>query len=386
MSRTIHHVVPTVIGLSLLSLAIPAAHGQGRSMNRGPFMTPNVMAAPSRFTMPAMMPTQFPMTSSVSMNLTPNTFVRRDRRLDDLFPSMMGLGTFGPLGALPPIVVPVGGPLVGSGGGSIPAAAPRDAARAALLEEKAFVERLANRRRAFDELAYERENTPSPEQALLARSRTNPPPAEVFSGQALNALLADLVQLGAAIDELDRPDISLPLDLKELRHINLTQGTGNIALLKGEGRLTWPAVLAGAAFRAPRERLALLAPEAVRQASRNGRVDLAVIGQMTEDAGQLRALLRQQAQSLSYEPFAEAKAFIQGFGAAIVALQQPDVARHFDGAYDLKAQTVLGLVKQMTDGGLRFAPAAPGDETAYAALREALAACDRAAIQQKAER
>ena len=34
--------------------------------------------------------------------------------------------------------------------------------------------------------------TPTPEQELLNRSRGNPPPAEVRSGQSLNALLLDL--------------------------------------------------------------------------------------------------------------------------------------------------------------------------------------------------
>ena len=58
-------------------------------------------------------------------------------------------------------------------------------------------ERLVNRRQAFDELLYERDKTPTPEQELLSRSRVNPPPAEVLSGQALNALLDDLRMTGA---------------------------------------------------------------------------------------------------------------------------------------------------------------------------------------------
>ena len=48
-----------------------------------------------------------------------------------------------------------------------------------------------------------------PEQALLSRSRDNPPPAQVRSGQALNALLADLRWLGAGADDMNGPDALL---------------------------------------------------------------------------------------------------------------------------------------------------------------------------------
>ena len=86
---------------------------------------------------------------------------------------------------------------------------------------------------------------------------------------------------------------------------------------------------------------------------------------MAADVDQLRTLLRQNMGDFSYQPFIQARDFLRSFDDALAALQQPDVADHFNGTYDLRSQTVLGLVKQMTDRGLRFAPAAPGDEAAY---------------------
>jgi hypothetical protein len=402
MSLVVRHIGPSILAVSLFAVTNSTACGQGRSMHQSPFMMPTMMGMPTRFTTPMVtpstMPMRFPMTSVMGTNLTTNSLLQRDVRLDALLlrdmrfdpflrrtglSSMMGFGAFGPQGFFSPLVVPVGGSLVGPSGGGIPATATGDAARAALAQEQAIAERLANRRRAFDEMVYERDRTPTPEQEQLARSRANPPLAEVVSGQALNSLLADLRQLGNAIDEMDQPDALLPLDRRGLKHINVTRGAGNIALLKGDGRLTWPAALAEPVFQEPRERIAALAPQAVRQARASGRVDPAAIRQLTEDVGQMRALLRQQAANLSFQPFAEAKSFLQGLDAAVVALQQPDVIRHFNGGYDLRAQTVLGLVKQMSDEGLRFAPAAPGDEAAYTALREALASCDRVALKLK---
>ena len=80
---------------------------------------------------------------------------------------------------------------------------------------------------------------------------------------------------------------------------------------------------------------------------------------MAADVDQLRTLLRQNAKELSFQPLYEARAFLQRFDDALVALGQFDAADYIDGKYDLKAQTVLGLVKQMTDSGLRFAPPRP---------------------------
>ena len=252
-------------------------------------------------------------------------------------------------------------------------------ARAALLLEKAVAERLANRRRAVDEVLYERDKIPTEEQELLGRSRGNAPAAEVLSGQALNALLDDLRVPGAATDLADRPNPRLSLDERALRHINVTRGPGNIALLKDAGRLTWPDALTGATFQDLRDRLAAEAHEAVRQVSGNGRADPGALRQLSADVDRLRKLLRQNAGEFSFRPYIEAHKFLDRFDDALVALGQPDAADFFNGAYDLKAQTVLGLVRQMADRGLRFAPAAPGDEAAYSALREALAAYDRAA-------
>lgn len=258
-----------------------------------------------------------------------------------------------------------------------------DTARAALLLEQAVAERLANRRREFDEVLYERDKTPTPEQELLGPSRATPPPAEVLSGQALNALLDDLRATAAGTDPADRPNPRLPLDARGLKHINVTRGAGSVALLRDGGRLSWPAALAGAAVQGPRERLTAQAPEAVRQAANSGRLDPAALRQMADDVDQLRTLLRQQAKGLSFQPYTEARDFLQRFDDALAALGGPDAANYFNGAYELRAQTVMGLVKQMTDRGLRFAPAAPGDEAAYAALREALAASDRAAAESQ---
>jgi hypothetical protein len=378
----------------LLAFAAPVAYGQGRSFHPRPITTASTM----RSITPSMTAAPFTQTNAIlRRDLRLDSPFRRDLRFDRFLEREFGIGPFAgtPFGTTP-FGGTSGGGFSGSGISVIPVGVPSgnanpntqkpsgdtaDTARSALLLEQAVAERLANRRRAFDELQYERDKTATPEQELLRRSRGNPSPAEVRSGQALNALLVDLRRAG--VDELNRSDALLQLDRRGLRHINVTRGLGNIALLKVEGRLTWPAALAGAAFQGPRERLTAQAPEAVRQAGNPGRVDSGILRQMTDDVSQLRQILRRNAKVLSFPPFTEARDFLQRFDDAVVALSQPDAADYFNGKYDLKALTVLGLVTQMTDAGLLFAPAVPGDEAAYAALWEALAASDRAAAKSQ---
>jgi hypothetical protein len=397
-------------GPILLAFAAGAAHGQGRSGHMRPVVMPSMMPTMMRPMTPAMTPAMTMRSRTPMMMQTPtpsmitartNALLRRDLRLDSRllrelrfdrflqtpFGTSMTWGALGGgLSGSGVAVIPVGAAGGGtttvaqkSSGDTADTSDTADTARAALLLEQAVAERLANRRRAFDEFLYERDKAPTPEQDLLGRSRGNPSPAEILSGQALNALLDDLRTPSTGAAAADLPNPRLPLDERGLRHINVTRGPGNVALLKDQGRLTWPAALAGATFQELRDRLAARALEAVRQADRGGRVDPGALRQMADDADRLRTLLRQNAKEFSFQPYIEAHKFLDQFDSALVALGQPDAAGYFNGAYDLKAQTVLGLVRQMTDRGLRFAPAVPGDEAAYATLRDALAACDRAA-------
>jgi hypothetical protein len=74
-----------------------------------------------------------------------------------------------------------------------------------------------------------------------------------------------------------RPSALLPLDQQELRHVNVSHGAGSIALLKNDGRITWPASPSGPTFRTSRGRLATQAQEAVGQLHSHGRFESDVV-------------------------------------------------------------------------------------------------------------
>jgi hypothetical protein len=267
--------------------------------------------------------------------------------------------------------------------------------QAYLTREQVRSEHVANRRKIFDEYLYEREKTPTPEEERqrhqleqLNRSRNNPPVTEIWSGKSLNDILADLRKLPVKLPQAGQlvNVQQLPLDDEGLKHINVTQGTGNIGLLKNDGHLTWPVALNGPDFKEPRERMNSLAQAAVRQAEFNGHVDPGTIEQLSNDVANLQEQLRKNGGDLPFGVYTEAKTFLNNLDSAITALRQPDVGNYFTGKFAVKAKTVPELVDFMTKQGLQFAPAIPGDEGAYVALHQALANYDLAAQAQTASR
>ena len=105
---------------------------------------------------------------------------------------------------------------------------------------------------------------------------------------------------------------------------------------------------------------------------------------MAKGVEQLKKQLPSIARNQTFNSYVEAKAFINNLDDAVIALGQPDAISHFDGEYTVKAKTVPDLVRWLTDKGLQFAPAIPGDEAAYTALHGALAAYDKAVRTPKA--
>jgi hypothetical protein len=246
--------------------------------------------------------------------------------------------------------------------------------------------RTDNRRKVFDQYLYEKSRTPTPEEAReafmheqVARARNNPPLNDIISGKSLNDLLADLKKLPDGQVATLRT-LNVPLDEESLKHVNFTanRGAGNVGLLKNEGRLNWPVALSLNEFKDDRQELNSLAQEAVRQAEYNSQVDPGTLRRMMEDSSRMRAQLRAGVGDMPPALYIEGTTFLNNLDDAIRALQQPGVGNFFSGKYKITAKTIPDLVKFMIDHGLQFAPAVPGDEPAYLALHQSLAAYDSA--------
>ncbi len=262
-----------------------------------------------------------------------------------------------------------------------------------VVKEQARSLQIENRRRLFDELRYERMNTPSfteleeQAQALrLRRAQTTAPPTEVWSARALNDLLADLKKLRGI--DIHGPEIEL--DPAILRRINIAGGSraGNLGVLRQGGKLTWPLGLhelqPAAESARLRTRIGIKAHQAVREATR-GRVSVAVLRELRDNARELRQLLLDNVKELEANDYMEAKRYLNNLDDAIKVLTRPDVGNYFNQTYVAKGRTVGELVDHMTRQGLTFAPAVSGDEAAYEALYQALVGYNVSARARAAE-
>jgi hypothetical protein len=250
--------------------------------------------------------------------------------------------------------------------------------QARLMNEQVKREKLNTRRALIEEWLWERNNLPTLQDEIeriqrlsLRRMQNDPPITEITVGQALNELLTD-IQKKASIQG---PEITLNEEM--LRKINVSPvGKGvNLGPLKNEGALSWPLALKNPNFRRDREALNDLAKVAYNQGSK-GQVDAAVINQMNDSVDRLLGDLTNNIKEMGPSKYIEAKRFLNDLKDATRGLERNDVANFFNNKYAAKGNTVAELAKNMTRDGLRFAPAMPGDESAYVALHRLLAAYD----------
>src|SRR5262249_49385198 len=126
-----------------------------------------------------------------------------------------------------------------------------------------------------------------------------------------------------------------------------------------------------------RKQLGELLRIAISQVKANGGMDGEIGRQLEDIVTSLQTQLRNNTVNLSFDAHLEAKMFLKNLRDAIAALKQGDAQFMFRGESRVKAKSVPELVKWMTDNGLQFAAAGPGDEAAYTTLRAKLASYDR---------
>lgn len=247
---------------------------------------------------------------------------------------------------------------------------------AKLIKQQAQRSALKTRRATIEERKYELAQMPDPEEVRqkqlardLQRARHNPPSTEIWSGAALNALY------GAIKDGQSRglngPEV--PLSYEVLRHINLSTGTtrGGTGLLRDGGKLTWPATLRKPEFDPERKKIDEQMQKAVQQAY-VGQVDVGLLDGIEQSVKDLQKAIDSRADTLSPNQFIQASRYTRELKSSYQVLQQSDVAKYFKPAWTPQGSTVADLVKQMTQQGLRFAPATSGDETYYTSLHRSL--------------
>lgn len=266
--------------------------------------------------------------------------------------------------------------------------------QAYLLKEQVRASMLENRRRVFDEWLYERANTPTlndqREQLVrdeLRRSRNEPPPTEIWSGKALNALLENTIKLHGK--KINGPDIKMDEDV--VKKVNLTSGREgtNFGLLKNGPKLNWPLALNGLPGKDAaelREQLQTLVKKAYDEAKAGQSSDPGTFNEIDRTLRQMNSLLQKRVNEETFNDYNNAKAFLRQLDSSVRVLKQRDAANFINGDFAAKGNSVGDLVRFMTERGLQFAPATAGDHAAYIALYRALRDYDVGASGLAAER
>jgi hypothetical protein len=263
--------------------------------------------------------------------------------------------------------------------------------QAKLTRQEAIRSSIQTRRAMIEEAEWERAHMPDPEkirqQALereIDRARNSPPPTDVWSARALNALLRHLItQQGQLMSQQEKgrvrvPDV--PLSEDTLEHINLTVGDsrGNVGLLKDNANLQWPLSLQREMFKNGREEINSLMQTAYKSAKGGSKPDSGTIRDLRHHYARLKEALDSNVNQLTPDEYIEANRYLNYVDKAITALRSPNVVHFFDGSWKpTKAHNVAELVQFMREQGLWFAEARPTDHAAYMALYYALATFDR---------
>jgi len=242
--------------------------------------------------------------------------------------------------------------------------------------------RLQLKRAAFDEMMYEKMNTPPPELvreenrlSRLSRARNTPPEIEIAQGDPLNELLVNIQRIQAR--EGVRGN-SIPLDPEVVQHLNVTttaNNSGSNEFFKKNTMLEWPTAFMLDNFTADRTRVeADIAAMVVAQQS--GKIDPS----KAVEARKLIAVIKDQLfrvrNDVSFTDYAGALEFLTKLEKSIEVLAKPGGKNFVDGTYSAKGNTVGELIDYMTSKGLRFAKATPGYEPFYASFYQSLVTYD----------
>jgi hypothetical protein len=252
--------------------------------------------------------------------------------------------------------------------------------QARLVREQGRQSELDTRRKTIQQRQWELAQQPDPEEErqkdmhrALMRARNNPPAVEIWSGDALNAMLT-AVQ-GAQARGIKGPLVPLSPDL--VRHINVTTGVtrGSTGLLKAGGKLSWPYALRQPTFDGDRSAIDKALRDAISQAA-SGEVNFTTLNALNEGIKQFEASVDAKIADLTPDQYVDATRYLKELKGGFNVLKQSDVAKFFSPQGTAQGNNVAELVAHMTANGLKFAPAVSGDESFYTALYQDLVAYD----------
>jgi hypothetical protein len=244
--------------------------------------------------------------------------------------------------------------------------------QARIINEQAKQAKLDTRKKAFDQMLYEKANTPTYTETLtkdklqfLNRILNFPTKSEVVNGTTLNTLLPFLQSM--TIYGAQGPPVNIGSTIVEGLNIS-TSGNLSIGMLRNGGQVDWPVGLQGP----QQKKLDKLLPAAV-QATAAGKLNNSIMTPIYAEMKAMRESLRTRMKNdeIDGSEYMQGIDFFNSLENNVKALQKPDARKQLNGSFSPSARNVQELVEFMTDNGLKFAPATPGNENAYQATHDA---------------
>ncbi len=211
-------------------------------------------------------------------------------------------------------------------------------------------------------------------QAELQRSLTNPAPAKIGSGAALNAIVDGLEPLAAKLKAMPPNAI----DDHFLTRLNFTRGTGSVGMLRNKGKIEWSALLVNLTPKDEsaklRQQIETRFQDAYNQVAAGRPADADNLKTLAQALEQLGILATARAPTLAFAENVEMKKFLSALEDSVAFLKQADAADWLPGTAKAQANSIQELVLRMLEKKVRFATAAPGQEGANATMHRALTA------------
>jgi hypothetical protein len=251
--------------------------------------------------------------------------------------------------------------------------------QARIVRQQANREQLLTNRATMEERQYEsdqwqKRHDPDTvrrqdQERAIERSLHNPPPTEIWSGVALNSLQQDIQK--AISSGVSAPPV--PLDSATLANINLTDGTNynGVGMLKNLNKFDWPLVLRKEAFQMDRQQIEDMSRKAVGQVMSNN-LNPDLLDKLNDAVATMKGDVDSAAPNMTPTQYIQATRYLGDVKQSLKVLQDPNVANYFNSKWKAQGNTVGELVQGMTSQGLKFAPAAPGEEASYTALHSAM--------------
>ena len=244
--------------------------------------------------------------------------------------------------------------------------------QARVTREQSQQDKIKTKRMAFDEMMYEKANTPSytdelakTNATILRRLMDNPTNSEISSGKTLNAMLPYVQYLSTT--GVQGPPV--PLAQSIINELNITgSGTTSVGMLRSGGAVDWPIGLQGP----QQKKLDKLLPQAV-DATATGKLNPKLMKEVRTEMTSMRTTLGKQLaeDQIDGSSYVQALEFYNNLHTSVNALEKPDARKQLTGARSPRAHNVQELVDFMTDNGVKFAAASPGNEPAYRVAHDA---------------